>query len=210
MIENVCDEQTGQLYWHMSITQGYTCTNSQVYPAEWDYPINRQNFLHDTVEECCKRFVDQGLECNVVDVNEEGEEWPCNKWHLSVELDSYGRPVDDKNTCTNTGMVHQAWLDYQQYYIQDSYESCCERWNIPMEECKMNDACAEETTTTTTSTTTTTTTTTTPKTTTATTTTTTPTTITTTTTDQMVPTQECEKSSKEGHWHIDKYGDSSW
>ena len=193
----------------MSIYEGYTCTNSQDYPDDWEIPINKHNFLHDTVEECCQRFEVAGLECNVVDVNEE-EEWSCDRWHLSIELQSDGKtPVDDKNTCTNTGKVHDAWKleAYQQYYIDDSHESCCERWNIHMEECKMNDACAEETTTKRPSQE--------PSPSPSKLPTNTPTHLPTnsptrspTRSDEI--TQECEKSSKEGHWHIDKYGDSLW
>mmetsp|Transcript_21095 Transcript_21095/g.37833 ORF Transcript_21095/g.37833 Transcript_21095/m.37833 type:complete len:194 (-) Transcript_21095:266-847(-) len=50
--------------WHNDFDVVNGCTNNPRYPDIWN---GVDTYFHDTSEECCEKFVDQGSECNVED-----------------------------------------------------------------------------------------------------------------------------------------------
>jgi hypothetical protein len=120
-----------------------TCTNSGDYPFEWNNPNLSVYHLFESAEKCCEEVVKRtGEACDIRDIN---EPWDCSKWHLAIEKDANNEPLHADGTCTNSGVIHEVWAAYEQHYIFTDHESCCNKFQIPLDECMKADTCGPPT-----------------------------------------------------------------
>ena len=137
IVEDVCAEKPR--YWHVSKYNPTTCTNSGDYPRAWDQPSLARYHLFNTPQKCCQDVKTKtGQNCDYRDVL---EPWTCNKWHLSIETDDNGVPIDPDGTCTNSGVIHEVWLAYDDNYVFPSFQACCNKFQMSAQECVKVDMC---------------------------------------------------------------------
>lgn len=138
-IKDVCVESK----WHTSKYKASICTNSGDYPVSWNEGNLAVHHLFETAEKCCEKVQQRtGQNCDIRDVN---EPWDCNKWHLSIEKDDNNEMIHVEGTCTNSGVIHEVWANYEEHYIFPNHEACCEQFMIPAESCYKADACGPPT-----------------------------------------------------------------
>eukprot|EP00986_Skeletonema_menzelii_P021139 scaffold33336_cov143-Skeletonema_menzelii.AAC.3 len=138
-IQDVCAETK----WHVSKYNALICTNSGDHPLSWNDPALAPHHLFESAERCCEVVIERtGGECDIRDIN---EPWDCSKWHLAIEKDANGGPLHQEGTCTNSGVIHEVWANYEQHYIFPDHQTCCEKFQIPLDECFKADACGPPT-----------------------------------------------------------------
>ena len=129
------------MYWHSSKEKPSICTNSGDYPLAWDKSSLKKYHLFQDPVDCCKDVEKKyGEKCDYRDVF---EPWNCNKWHLSIEADDNNNLVNQDGACTNSGVIHESWLAYEQHYVFPNHQACCDKFNIDADKCAKVDMCVD-------------------------------------------------------------------
>jgi hypothetical protein len=113
--------------WHLSLTDGKSCTNDLEYPDKWNMDVYLGVMLFITSDKCCDFVLGSGYDdCTVSDdctpesiPISNKEHTSCSKWYPSTI---------ESNTCTNNkDDIPPEWSDASYNYLFSSTsEECCQ------------------------------------------------------------------------------------
>ena len=141
----------GQFHISIEVDEPNSCSNSDVYPVEWDHPKVAPFIFYDTAAACCERVIQKAGKCRVINACADDAEVVS-----ATPIEIYSEPSCGKTiwrpsttelyVCTNSDEGYPVNFPY----VYFSAEQCCKKspWADESTPCQVVDVCATDSPTT--------------------------------------------------------------